>query len=495
MEAFFIRALQLILSLSILVVLHEFGHFAFARLFNVRVEKFYMFFNPNFSLIRAKKINGKWDVKFFAKNVSTTERPVLDTDGDAKIDAKGKTIMEQIPVAELPEGHWHKYPDNTEWGIGWLPLGGYCSIAGMVDETKDLSQMAAEPQPWEYRSRSVWQRLPIIVGGVFVNFILAMVIYSAVLYTWGEEYLPLQNAKYGLQFSKILQDNGFKNGDKIVSIDGQSVEKQSDVIEKILIEGKQNIKVARDSQQIDIKLPADLTQTILRAEEKELVAIRQPFVIVEVSKGMGADAAKLQVGDSIVGVNGKQISIFQDVAEVLALSKNKQINVDYVRNGVLMHSPVKVDENGKLGVIPKPYTDFMQTKRTEYGFFAAIPAGISLGWETLTSYVKQFKIVFTKEGSKQMGGFGTIGKLFPKVWDWHVFWLLTAFLSIILAFMNLLPIPALDGGYVIYLIYEMITGKKPNDKFLEYAQTAGFFLLMALLIYVNGNDIFKAIFK
>ena len=495
MEAFFIRALQLILSLSILVVLHEFGHFAFARLFKVRVEKFYMFFNPNFSLIRAKKINGKWDIKFFAKNVSATERPVLDADGDAKIDAKGKTIMEQIPVEELPEGHWHKYPENTEWGIGWLPLGGYCSIAGMVDETKDVSQMAAEPQPWEYRSRSVWQRLPIIVGGVFVNFILAMVIYSAVLYTWGEEYLPLQNAKYGLQFSKILQENGFKNGDKIISIDGQAVEKQSDVIEKILIEGKQNIKVARDSQQIDIQLPADLTQSILRAGEKELVGIRQPFVIAELSKGMGAEAAKLQVGDSVVGLNGKQLSIFQDIADELAANKDKQINVDYVRKGVLLHSLVKVDENGKLGVAPKDYTDFMQTKRTEYGFLAAIPAGVNLGWQTLTSYVKQFKIVFTKEGSKQMGGFGTIGKLFPKVWDWHVFWMLTAFLSIILAFMNLLPIPALDGGYVMFLIYEMITGKKPNDKFLEYAQTAGFFLLMALLIYVNGNDIFKAIFK
>jgi len=226
-----------------------------------------------------------------------------------------------------------------------------------------------------------------------------------------------------------------------------------------------------------------------------LVGIRQPFVIAELSKGMGAEAAKLQVGDSVVGLNGKQLSIFQDIADELAANKDKQINVDYVRKGVLLHSLVKVDENGKLGVAPKDYTDFMQTKRTEYGFLAAIPAGVNLGWQTLTSYVKQFKIVFTKEGSKQMGGFGTIGKLFPKVWDWHVFWMLTAFLSIILAFMNLLPIPALDGGYVMFLIYEMITGKKPNDKFLEYAQTAGFFLLMALLIYVNGNDIFKAIFK
>src|ERR1035437_2383430 len=201
METFFIRALQLILSLSILVVLHELGHFAFARLFKVRVEKFYMFFNPNFSLIRAKKINNKWEFKFLSKNVPANERPKLDADGDAMHDSKGKHIIEQIPVSELPEGDWRKYPENTEWGIGWLPLGGYCSISGMVDESMDVIQMNQEPQPWEYRSRSVGQRLPIIIGGVLVNFILAMVIYSAVLYTWRQDYLPLKNAKYGLQFS------------------------------------------------------------------------------------------------------------------------------------------------------------------------------------------------------------------------------------------------------------------------------------------------------
>ena len=225
METFLIRAAQLILSLSILVVLHEFGHFAFARLFKVRVEKFYMFFNPNFSLIRAKKINGKWDVKFLAKNIPSNEQPKKDAVGNELLDAKGKPVMEQISVADLPEGDWRKYPESTEWGIGWLPLGGYCSISGMVDETKSLSQMASEPQPWEYRSRSVWQRLPIIIGGVLVNFILAMVIYSAILFTWGQEYLPLKNAKYGLNFSQILIDNGFRNGDNIghYSIKRQSI--------------------------------------------------------------------------------------------------------------------------------------------------------------------------------------------------------------------------------------------------------------------------------
>jgi len=495
METFFIRALQLILSLSILVVLHEFGHFAFARLFKVRVEKFYMFFNPNFSLIRAKKINDKWEVKFLASNVPANERPKLDADGDAMVDAKKKPMMEQIPLSELPEGDWRKYPDNTEWGIGWLPLGGYCKIAGMVDESMDTVQMAAEPEQWEYRARSVWQRLPIIIGGVLVNFILAMVIYSAVLYTWGEEYLPLQNAKYGLQFSKIMQESGFHNGDNIVKIDGQNVENRSQVIEKILIDGKQTITVKRDSQLIDLKLPADFAQKILAAGETDLISARQPFVVAEVTSGMAAEKAKLQVGDSIIGINGKQLFIFQDIAAELEASRNSQVEINYVRKGQILKTKIQVNENAKLGVALLPFSEFMITKRTEYGFFAAIPAGINLGWETLTSYVKQLKLVFTKEGSKQLGGFGSIGKMFPKIWDWQSFWRMTALLSVILAFMNFLPIPALDGGYVLFLIYEMFTGKKPNDKFLEYAQTGGMMLLFALLLFANGNDIFKAIFK
>lgn len=495
METFLIRALQLILSLSILVVLHELGHFAFARLFKVRVDKFYMFFNPNFSLIRAKKINGRWEVKLFAANVPANERPKLDADGDIMIDAKKKPVMEQIPISELPEGDWRKYPDNTEWGIGWLPLGGYCKIAGMVDESMDTTQMAEEPQPWEYRAQSVWKRLPIIIGGVLVNFILAMVIYSAVLYTWGEEYLPLENAKYGLQFSKTMQQSGFQNGDNILKVDGQAVEQRSDLIEKILIEGKQLVTVKRDSQLIDLKLPIDFAQKVLASGETDLVSIRHPFVIAEVSAGGAAEKANLQAGDSIIGINGKQLFIFQDVASELDVSKNAQIAISFERNGDTLQSKIQVDENGKLGVAFYPYSNYLTTKRIEYGFLAAIPAGINLGWETLTSYVKQMKLVFTKEGSKQLGGFGAIGKMFPKAWDWQVFWSMTALLSVILAFMNFLPIPALDGGYVLFLVYEIITGRKPNDKFMEYAQTAGMMLLFALLIFSNGNDIFKAIFK
>lgn len=495
MEPFLVRALQLILSLSILVVLHEFGHFAFARLFKVRVEKFYMFFNPNFSLIRAKKINGKWDCKFFSKNIPANERPKLDSDGDAMHDSKGKPIMEQIPESELSEGDWRKYPDNTEWGIGWIPLGGYCKISGMVDETTDVNQLNTEAQPWEYRSRSVWQRLPIIIGGVLVNFLLAMVIYSAVFYTWGQEYLPLKNAKYGLSFSQTMLDNGFKNGDNIVKIDGQPVERRADVVEKILIDGKQSIQVSRDGKLVDLQLPLDFSQKVLAAQEVEFVSIRFPFVIDAVSDGSTFAKGKMQAGDSIVGINGKQLYIFQDVVAELQASRNTTVKIDFVRKGQLMTTEVQLDDLGKLGVVPCLYSRFMQTTQIHYGIFESVPAGIKLGWETLTSYVKQFKLVFTKEGSKNLGGFGAIGKMFPKTWDWQIFWSMTAFLSVILAFMNFLPIPALDGGYVLFLLYEMLTGKKPSDKFLEYAQTLGMLLLLALLLYANGNDIFKAIFR
>ncbi|MBP6610445.1 MAG: RIP metalloprotease RseP [Paludibacter sp.] len=495
METFLIRALQLILSLSILVVLHEFGHFFFARLVGVRVDKFYMFFNPTFSLIRAKRINGKWQVKLFAKNVPANERPKTDADGDVMVDEKGNAILEPIPANELPEGDWRKYPDNTEWGIGWLPLGGYCKIAGMIDESMDKAQMALPPQDWEYRSRPVYQRLPIIIGGVVVNFILAMVIYSAVLFTWGQEYIPFSEAKYGLNFSKTLNDNGLLNGDKIISIDGLAIEKRADFIEAVLIDGKQNIIVDRAGAETKVTLPADLNKKIIAAEELDLVAIRHPFVIGDISDASPAQAAKLQIGDSITGINGKKVTIFQDLATELDKYKSTEVQLNFVRAGKADSAKVTLTENGKLGVVMLGADNFFATKKTEYGFFAAIPAGINMGWETLTSYTKQLKLVFSKEGAQQLGGFGSIGKMFPQTWDWQIFWSMTALLSVILAFMNFLPIPALDGGHVIFLLYEMVTRRKPSEKFMEYAQTAGFFLLMGLLLFANGNDIFKAIFK
>jgi len=355
--------------------------------------------------------------------------------------------------------------------------------------------MNEEPQPWEYRSRSVGQRLPIIIGGVLVNFILAMVIYAAVLFTWGKDYLPLNNAKYGMEFSGVMLENGFKNGDNVVKIDGQAVELRAQVVEKILIEGKRDVTVSRDNQLVDLTLPVDFAQKVLASHDNNLVDIRYPFVIGQVDEATPAKNAGLMNGDSIIGINGKQLSIYQDIVKELDASRSTLIDVSYVRKGIVMQSKVQLDATAKLGVIAlSPYV-FMPLKHISYGFLESVPAGINLGWETLTSYVKQFKLVFTKEGSKQLGGFGSIGKMFPKTWDWQSFWALTALLSVILAFMNFLPIPALDGGYVLFLIYELITRKKPNEKFLEYAQTVGMMLLFGLLLFANGNDLFKAIFR
>ncbi|MDL2290090.1 RIP metalloprotease RseP [Paludibacteraceae bacterium OttesenSCG-928-F17] len=491
METFLIRALQLILSLSILVFIHELGHFLFARMFKVRVEKFYLFFNPKGSIVRAKKINGRWRVKFFSKNVPPNERPKVDADGDIVTDSKGRTIFEPIPLDELDDNDWRKYPQNTEWGIGWVPLGGYCKIAGMVDESMDITQMAQEPQPWEYRSRPTWQRLPIITGGVIFNFILAIIIYIGMLFINGKEYFPVKNAAYGLEYSQLMQNNGFRNGDNILFIDNEPITDRADIVEKILIDSKQNITVLRGGETIQVVLPKDFNQQVLAANDTELFSVRQPFVIYDVAGGTPASKAGLESGDSIIGVNGKDLFVFQDIARELAANSNSTINLKYVRDGNVMETEMELGEDGKIGVSVTPFVAFFPVEHIKYGFFESIPAGIQFGWETLTSYVKQFKIIFTKEGSKQLGGFGAIGQLFPKKWDWNTFWFMTAFLSIILAFMNILPIPALDGGHVVFLLYEMITGRKPSDKFMEYAQTIGLLLLLFLVIYANGNDIIK----
>ena len=493
MEAFLIRALQLILSLAILVLLHEFGHFLFARLFKVRVDKFYMFFNPQFSLLRAKKIEGKWNIKFFAKNVQPNERIKLDENGNPMMSGK-HNVMEQVPVDELPLDDWRRFPEHTEWGIGWLPLGGYCKISGMIDESMDKTQLLQPAQPWEFRSRSVWQRLPIIIGGVFVNFILALIIYSAVLFVWGKEYIPVENAKYGFYFSQTMQDVGFKNGDKILKVDNLTPKTYQEVGKKIIYDNAKTVTVQRGDSVFDIQIPADIEKKILKSETSP-IDICYPFVIDKVSNNSPAEKAHLQSGDSIVAINGKSMGMFQDIAKELSNSKDKQIKIDFIRKGAVQSADIQLDGKGKLGVGLRSPLNYFETKKEYFGFFESIPAGIKMGVETLANYVKGFKLVFTKEGASQLGGFGTIGKLFPPVWDWQSFWMVTAFLSVILAFMNLLPIPGLDGGYVLFLIYEAITGKKPSEKFMENAVTIGFVLLVALMIYANGNDIFRALFK
>ncbi|MGC9150406.1 MAG: RIP metalloprotease RseP [Microbacter sp.] len=490
METFLIKAAQLILSLSILVFLHELGHFTFARIFKTRVDKFYLFFNPSFSLLRAKKINGKWRFRFFSSNVPDMYRPKKDADGNDVLNAKGKPEMEEIPMEELPQDDWRKYPEKTEWGIGWLPLGGYCKIAGMIDESMDTEALKKSVQPWEFRSKPAWQRLLIMVGGVLVNFITALIIYAMILFVWGQEYLPLQNARMGMQFSEVALKNGFHNGDILLDVNHQPVVESGDAIGKILIDGASSVSVLRDGKTVQINLPQNFAEQVIGAHEKQFMSPRVPFVVDQVLKGTPAQQAGLEKGDSVIAVNNRPMNAAQDIMSALEQNKGKQINLTWIRNGKSITKPISVDANGKIGISLVPFTTYFKTEKVHYGLIASIPAGIQMGVDKLSSYVKQLKFVFTKEGAKQIGGFGAIGSLFPNVWDWQSFWALTAFLSIILAFMNILPIPALDGGHTLFLLYEMVTGRKPSDKFMEHAQLVGIILLLALLIYANGNDLF-----
>jgi len=442
METFLIKALQLIMSLSILVLVHEFGHFLFARIFKVRVEKFYLFFDPWFSLFKFKPKNS-----------------------------------------------------DTEYGIGWLPLGGYCKISGMIDESMDKEQMAQPPQPYEFRSKSAGQRLLIMTGGVLFNFILALFIYSMVLFTWGDTYVPLKNMKHGMYYSETFHNIGFQDGDILLKADNEELERYDEANIRKIMEA-QNVTVLRDGMETVISIPDDIMQRLLRDKKGFADQNRYPMVVLDVLEDKPAAKAGLQAGDSIVSINDQLTVLYEDVAAMLAENKDKDITVGFYRNGELKSTVLHTDTAGLMGIhgvtsLGKLYGSVTNT----YGFLASFPAGIKLGINTLKGYVNDMKYVFTKEGASSLGGFGAIGSLFPSVWNWRSFWMTTAFLSIILAFMNILPIPALDGGHVMFLIYEVVTRRKPSDKFLEYAQVAGMLLLFGLLIYANGNDLFRFFFK
>ena len=442
METFLIRALQLILSLSILVLVHEFGHFIFARIFKVRVEKFYLFFDPWFSLFKFKPKNSE-----------------------------------------------------TEYGIGWLPLGGYCKISGMIDESMDKEAMAQPAKPYEFRSKPAGQRLMIMIAGVLFNFLLALFIYSMVLYTWGETYLPLKNMKHGMYYSEAFQEVGFRDGDILLKANNEELDRLDQSSFRKVVEAS-NVTVLRDGVETVIPIPEDMMQRFMREGKGFASPDRVPMVVKKLSeKDSPAATAGLQPGDSIVSINGQATPLFEDVAKMLDQNKGKDITLGFYRGGMEQSVVIQPDTAGKIGVYLMSKTDLYPTVTRTYGFFESFPAGVRLGINTLKGYVNDMKYVFTKEGASSLGGFGTIGSIFPTVWDWQVFWMQTAFLSIILAFMNILPIPALDGGHVMFLLYEVIARRKPSDKFLEYAQITGMFLLFALLIYANGNVIFRFFFK
>jgi len=440
-----VKAAQLFLSLSILVVLHEFGHFFFAKLFKTRVEKFYMFFNPWFELFKIKR-------------------------------------------------------GETEYGIGWIPLGGYVKISGMIDESMDKEQMMQPPQPYEFRSKPSWQRLLIMLGGVLVNFLLAMVIYIMITFTWGEEYLPTKNVKYGIECDSLAKSIGLQNGDKIISLDNQEIENFNKIMPSILLDDRKSIQVDRNGEKISIEIPKRIIPILLKG--KGFLDVRKPFNpynITEVAEGTAAQKAGIQVNDRILALNNKVFEFADQFSSELKANKNQTVTITILRNKKVLNLKLAVGNNGILGVFRgiNNFDKIFEFKKTEYGFFASIPVGISRGFSTTADYLKQFKLIFSSEtkGYESVGGFMRIGSFFPGIWDWHSFWGMTAFLSIILAIMNILPIPALDGGHVLFLIFEMITGRKPSDKFLEYAQIAGMALLFGLLILANANDIYYFFFK
>ena len=513
-----IQWIQLIIALSFLVVIHELGHFTFARLFKVRVEKFYMFFNWKISLFRMKKVDGKWRFAFFAPNLEPAAVEQIDpVTGEAKKDEKGNILYRPMTAEEinaLPEGDWRRDPDNTEWGIGWIPFGGYCSIAGMVDETKAATDLPSEPQPWEYRSKKAWQRLLIILGGILVNFIAALLMFGAMLHHWGDDSLPLSRIDGGLYYSPVLEQEGFRQQDRIISIDGVEPEFLTDVVEAIIVEGKREVIVQRGEETVSLQLSEDLgtrylaimneNDRIERAKAHKdktyqkrpyvLISYFVPFVVDSVIENHAAYFGGMQRGDSVVDVNGELTPCTVMVQNALAMHPCDSVTVGYYRDGEYMQAHLFIGDHCKIGVTMMPLAAFYEPVHTDYGFWESIPAGIKYGWNILASYIHQFRLVFTKAGAESLGGFGAIGNMFPKLWDWYAFWHMTAFLSLILAFMNFLPIPALDGGYVLLLLLEIITGKQIPDKWLEKINNVGFWILIALLIYANGNDIFKAFF-
>jgi len=441
-----IKLSQFLLSLSLLIILHELGHFIPAKLFKTRVEKFYLFFDVKYSLLK-KKIG------------------------------------------------------ETEYGIGWLPLGGYVKISGMIDESMDKEQMALPPQPWEFRSKPAWQRLIIMLGGVTVNFILAFIIYIGMTYAYGDFYIKNSELKDGVWVANpTVEKAGIHTGDKIVAVDGDKIERfEPSINEKILM--GHTVTVNRNGQNQDIKLPVNFIDNFMKSDKKSLLMLRTPFVVGSVSDS-SANKTVLLPKDIVTSLDGKPMKYLDEVMTFLDANKNKTVAATVLRDEKQTPVTLKISEKGKLGVALGALKEenlekmgYYKFSREQYGFFESFPIGIDRGINQISGYGKQLKAIFNpKTGAyKGVGGFKAIFDIFPKTWSWEVFWSITALLSIMLGVMNLLPIPALDGGHVMFLLYEIVSGKKPSDKFMEHAQMVGFVLLIALLLFANGNDIYKAV--
>ena len=439
-----IKAVQLILCLSILVVLHELGHFLPAKWFKCRVEKFYLFFDPWFSVAK-KKI--------------------------------GETI----------------------YGIGWLPLGGYVKISGMVDESMDKEQLKQPPQPWEFRSKPAWQRLIIMIGGVTVNLLLGFFLFAMILYVWGDTYLPTKNLKYGIYVDSLGKRIGLQDGDKILSIDGKYQKDFSKLTADIILEEAKTIQVDRNGQVHNLSIPEGTTSGLIKQKGEPIAFPKYPAVVDSVSKEAQFVAGALQRGDIIVGLNEHPIRSQAEVQDLKRNYKGKQVLLTVLRQETdTAKVQVQLKADGGIGYYPKTADQFLDFATEEYSFFESLPAGVRKGWNTLVMNVQNFKLLFTSKevkASESLGSFLSIGNMFGAEWDWQRFWAMTALLSIVLAFFNILPIPALDGGHVLFTLYEMITGRKPGDKFMEYAQMVGMALLLGLMAYALGLDFWRFLFK
>jgi regulator of sigma E protease len=434
-----LKILQVVAALSLLVLVHEFGHFLFARLFKIRVEKFYLFFDPWFSLFKFK-----------------------------------------------PKG------SDTEYGIGWLPLGGYCKISGMIDESMDKEALKEDPKPWEFRSKPAWQRFFVMFGGVFFNFILAIIIYSSTLFSWGEEYLKNSDAIYGVQCNDLAQEIGFRNGDKVISINGAPVDKFQNIQVDIARNQATSAVVLRDSENVTISIDPQYIPAILNTPG--MFTLRVPYEILSVPDSSVNYNAGLLPGDRVAEVDSQKVFIIQDIQPIILKHKGDSVTFIIDRGGVLISKKLQVDTAGRIGVfLNSDIHKFFKVTKINYSLLSALPAGATKTVTTLTNYVKELDLIFSPktEAYKSVGSFIAIGKIFPSAWDWEIFWNITAWLSIMLAVINLLPIPALDGGHILFLLYEMITRRKPSDKFLEIAQVAGMLILLAIMFLAFGNDIYR----
>ena len=451
MEVFLIRVLQFILAISLLVLLHEGGHFFFSKLFGVRVEKFYVFFDWKFSLFKFKPKNS-----------------------------------------------------DTEYGIGWLPLGGYCKIAGMIDESFDTEQMKQPVQPWEFRAKPAWQRLLIMIGGVLVNFLLALFIYSMILFYWGDTYIPVKDMTLGMKFNKEAKSYGFKDGDILIGTEKGAFKDFSADLYRDISEAKR-VDIIRQGKKMSIKLPGDINLLGMLKADPSFVRPLLPAKVDSVIPGTPADKIGIKAGDKILALNGSPVDSYNEFVDLLGRRqdlldtsttpadsiKARTVTIVFGNESKQDTVTTQLTPDLKLGFVVSSLAGLYQPITKEYSFLESIPAGIKYGWDVLASYVNDMKYVFTADGAKSLGGFGAIGSLFPPMWDWYMFWKMTAFLSIILAFMNILPIPALDGGHVLFLLYEIITRRKPSEQFMIRAEYVGFGILILLMVVANLNDILR----